>query len=133
TTLFRSNPPRTITEAIQRINQVLESAGTQVSFQNKVLQINLGYGFTKAEQFNLGFNLDDRLNAGLLKEFVDVNASAPISLAVGGTATVGLVIDLTNPTSPVFAIKDTSGLNLTTLVNAASVNVEAAVGPLGLF
>src|SRR5439155_18341433 len=75
----------------------------------------------------------DQLHAGILKEFIDVNASAPVNLAIGGTASLGLVIDLSSPTAPVFSVTDTSKVSITTLVNAPDVDLEAAIGPLGVF
>jgi Ca2+-binding RTX toxin-like protein len=130
---LENNPPTTIGAAIARINQALGSAATQVRFQNRVFEIDLGYSFNKTHAIPLGFDLDDQLNAGILEEFIDVNASAPVNLAIGGTAMLGLVIDLTNPTSPVFAVKDTSQVSITTLANAPDVDLEAAIGPLGIF
>src|SRR5205085_6468416 len=80
----------------------------------------------------LGFNLGNQLGAGILNEFVDASASAPVTVSVGGTAALGLVIDLSGA-APEFAITDASGLSITTLVSAPDVDMVASVGPLGLF
>src|SRR5262249_23570110 len=127
-----TNPPKTIGEAIGRINQALGS-GPAVRFHEGVLEIDLSQTFSRTADLDLGFNLDDHLNAGLLKQFVDVNAAAPRTLSSAGTASLGLVIDLHDPSAPVFSIKDTSGLTVTTLVNAPDIGLAASVGPLGVF
>ncbi len=102
------------------------------SASKTTLEIDLGYGFTKTQEIDLSFNLDDQLNAGILEEFIDVNASA-LQLSHSVSATLGLVIDLSTPTSPVFSLKDTSGVSVAVLVNAPDIDLEASVGPLGVF
>jgi Ca2+-binding RTX toxin-like protein len=129
---LETNPPQTIGAALDRINALLGSAAA-VTFQNRVLEFDLRQVFSKTLDLALNLNLDDSLNAGILKQFVDVNASAPTHITIGGSAALNLVIDLSNPTAPVFAIKDNSGVTVSALVNAANINLEAAIGPLGVF
>src|SRR5262249_11746226 len=128
---LQTNPPTTIGEALARINQLLGSAA-QVSLQNKVLQLGLSYNFDKTVQLPLSFNLDDRLKAAILKDLFNLDASAPLTLSIGGRVSLGLAIDLTTPTAPVFSIADSSKVSFTTLLNASNINLEAGVGPLGI-
>jgi Ca2+-binding RTX toxin-like protein len=128
---LETNPPTSVNQLVSRINTALESAAA-VRFQGRVFEIDLGFGFTKSHQLDLGFDLDDQLNAGILEEFIDVNGTAPVKLAIEGKATLGLVIDFSS-SSPVFALKDSSGVSIKTLVNAGDIDLAAAIGPLGVF
>src|SRR5262249_32071671 len=125
------NPPTTIGQAVGRINQLLGSAAA-VAMQGRVLQFGLNYGISKTVQLPLSFDLADNLNAGILKEFLHVGAPAPRTLAIGGSLALGLVIALPTPTSPVLSLTDSSRINLTTLVNAPNIGLQASIGPLGI-
>src|SRR5262249_45253009 len=92
----------------------------------------LSYNFDKTVQLPLSFNLDDRLKAATLKDLFNLDASAPLSLSIGGRVSLGLTIDLTTPTAPVFSIADSSKVSFTTLLNASNINLQAGVGPLGI-
>ena len=71
-TELETNPPKTINEAIPRINTVLVSAGTTVSFQRQRARDRPGLRFQQVRSsLDLGFDLDDQLNAGVLEEFLD--------------------------------------------------------------
>ncbi len=128
---LQANPPKTISQLITRVNSALQSAAT-LRFANRVLELDLGYGFSKSAQLNLGFDLDDQLGAGIIEEFIDVNGAAPVEVKLDGTAQLGLVVDFSNA-SPVFSLKDTSKVSIKPLVNASGINFEAAIGPLGVF
>src|SRR5262249_22157224 len=67
-----------------------------------------------------------------LKQFLDVGASAPLTLSIGGTASLGVVIDLSTPTTPTFSIADSSQVSINTLVNAPDVDLQASIGALGI-
>lgn len=125
------NPPKSLGQLITRINDALQSAA-QIRFANRLLELDLGYGFSKLAQLDLGFDLDDQLAAGFIEELVDVNGAAPVEMKLEGSAQLGLVVDFSN-TSPVFFMKDTSKLSIQPLVNAPSIQFEAALGPLGIF
>src|SRR5262249_24523845 len=56
----------------------------------------------------------------------------PLTVSIGGTVNLGLVIDLTTPTAPVFSIADSSRVSLNALLNASNINLQASVGPLGI-
>ncbi|HEX8200014.1 MAG TPA: hypothetical protein VF590_05970, partial [Isosphaeraceae bacterium] len=111
------------------------SGGSPIAFafNNGVLEVTLNYAIDETRQLNLGFDLDDALNAGILEQFVDVTARAPLTLGIGGAIRVGVAVDVNNPLSPAFYVKDSSQIRLTTLVNAPDIDIQAAVGPLGIF
>ncbi len=126
------NPPATIDEALDRINQLLDSVSVNFSVPDRILEFDLNYAFDKSAQVDLSFDLDDSLNAGVLEDFVTVSASAPIEVGISGTAALGLVIDL-GGAGPVFAIKDSSQVQLGALIDAPDIDLEASIGPLGIF
>ena len=98
-----------------------------VSFANNVLQINLDYGFSTTQNANLGFNLSPTLGS-----IADVSGSSPIELTVNGSADLGLVINLSQPSSPQFYLQDSSQISVNALVDATGVAFSATVGPFGL-
>ncbi len=124
---LEQNPPATINEAIARINALLGSAA--FAFSNGVLELNLGYGFAVSHQLNLGFDLDDSLS-GVLEQFVDLSANAPISMTAFGNATLGLGIDI-NGGSPEFFLTNTSGITLGAMVELDRHQPRCGDWPLG--
>lgn len=130
---LEENPPATIDEALQRINVLLGENGTTVSYEGGVLGLDFVYGFEKTHQLDLGFELDAALNAGAVEEFVDVNGSAPATLTIGGTATLGLAIDVSDPLAPLFYIKDSSRIELAGLIDSNDIEFEASVVSLGVY
>lgn len=127
-----TNPPKTINEAVQRINELLDSAAS-VRFEGGQLELDLSHAITHSHRLDLSFDLDEQVGAGLLEEFVDARATAPVELVLQGQANVGLVIDLQDPTTPDFLIKDTSGISLDVLSESRDLELQAAVGPVGIF
>ncbi len=130
---LENNPPTTIDEALDRINDTLDSATVHFNVPDRVLEFDLNYAFNEAAQADLNFDLDDQLGVGVLEDFVTVSASAPLEVAISGTAALGLVIDLGGGTGPVFGIKDSSQIQLGALIDAPDIDLEASVGPLGIF
>ena len=76
---LETNPPRTVGEALQKINQLLGSAAAQLRFQNRVLEVDLNYQFSRTHDLDLNLNLDDQLNAGILEQFVNVSGRVSLS------------------------------------------------------
>ena len=119
--------PQTIDQLASRLSTLLGQPVT-VSFTNNVLQINLDYGFSATQDTNLGFKLSPSLGS-----IADVNGSAPLSLKVNGSVALGLVIDLSHPSTPRFSLQDSSKISVGALVDASGVSFDATVGPLGVF
>ena len=120
------NAPQTIDQLVSQLTALLGEPVT-VSFTNNVLQINLDYAFSTTQNANLGFNLSPTLGS-----ITDVNGSAPLDLTVSGSVGLGLVINLSQPSTPQFYIQDSSKLSVEALVDATGVAFNATVGPLGL-
>ncbi len=121
------NPPQTIDQLVSQLSTLLGETVT-VSFVNNMLQVNLNYGFSTTQAVNLGFTLSPTLGS-----IADVNGADPLSLTVKGSVSMGLVIDLTQPSSPQYDIQDSSKLSVSALVNALGVVAfNATVGPLGV-
>ena len=100
---LENNPPLTISDAIAADQRRRSARPARGPLPEPRARDRPRLQLHQDARLDLSFNLDDQLNAGILEEFVDVNASAPVTLSLGGTATLGLVIDLSNPTSPVFS------------------------------
>ncbi len=130
---LETNPPTTISEAIDRFNALLESTETAVQFNDGMFEFDLQYSIEERQQIDLGFDFGESVDAGILEEFVNVGATAPIDLQIGGSVAFGLVIDVSDPTSPGFLIKDSSGVTIETLINAADIDLDASVSSLGIF
>ncbi len=123
------NPPATINEALNRINSLLDAA--EFVFANGVLQLELDYGFSTSHQLDLSFDLDN-YTGGVLEQFVDVGASAPLAMNAFGNVALDLGINL-NGGSPEFFLANTSGINLGAMVESTGIELDAAIGPLGVF
>jgi Ca2+-binding RTX toxin-like protein len=126
---LEQNPPATINEALDRIQSLLGSA--TIVFSNGVLQFNLNYNFAVAHQLNLGFDLDNQLG-GVLGQFVDLGGNAPISFSATGAVSIGMGID-TSGGSAEFFVTNTSGISFAALVESTGIQLDAAIGPLGVF
>jgi Ca2+-binding RTX toxin-like protein len=124
---LRSDPPTTIDQLVSRLSTALGQA-VLPSLTNNVFQLNLAYGFQNHQAISLGFDLGSRLG-----RFADFNGSSPLDVQVNGSVNLGLVIDISQPTSPRFYLQDRSQLTVGVMVNGSNIHFDASVGPLGLF
>ena len=124
------NAPRTIDQLVSQLTALLGEPVT-VSFTNNVLQINLDYAFSTTQNANLGFSLNNPNNPNL-GSITDVNGSAPLDLTVTGSVGLGLVINLSQPSTPQYYIQDSSNISVSALVDTTGITFNATVGPLGL-
>ncbi len=127
---LEANPPITIDELIRRLNIALESAATQVRFANDVLDFDFDYKISTKHHLDPIFDIDS-LDVGLLSDFVDLNASAPLTVEVGAKAQLGLAIDLNDSATPY--IKDTTGITIEAFLDSRNIEIDAAIAGLGAF
>ncbi len=119
--------PVTIDQLVGELSTALGQPVT-LSYANNVLQLNLNYSVSASKDVDLNFNLSPSLGS-----IIDVNGAAALSLAGSGLIKLGLVVDLSQPTSPKFYLQDSSKISVGAMVEASKdVSFNATVGPLGL-
>jgi hypothetical protein len=138
---FSTNPAQSL-QAVEELLEdafVPEPAGApqtddplvELSLDGRAVRIDLTFSaqFNKAIPFNL-----DLASFGLasLSDFLSVEASGQIDLALGARLELDLGIDLTNPSSPTPFVYDSTALTLEAKALATNLNFNAGLGPLVL-
>jgi hypothetical protein len=140
---LEAQPPRTIQEFETIVSEVVAEQfsfagggafgpGLETSFAGGLLQLDLKLGLGIDRTLPVHLDLA-ALGVPGGDSLVSVDASGEVAFQAEAAITLGLQIDLTNPTEPGFFLKDTSGIRLHAQVSTPQpLDFTAAVAVLSL-
>ena len=133
-------------QSLQAIEELIEDAfapeptdapqvddpAIELTLDGRAIRIDLT--FTSSFTKSLGFDLSlADLGLSSLSNFLSVDASGEISFLLGAKLELDVGIDLTNPTSPIPFLYDTTALTLEAKAAGTNLSFQAGLGPLSLF
>ncbi|NOS71718.1 MAG: hypothetical protein HOP33_17550, partial [Verrucomicrobia bacterium] len=141
-TAFGNNP----SQSLQAIEELIEDAfvpepagqpqtddpAIELALDGHAIRIDLTFTSSFTRALGLDLTLAD-FGLGALSNFLSVNASGEITFELGSRLELDLGIDLTDPTSPIPFLYDTTSLLLEAKAAGTNLNFQAGLGPLALF